>query len=86
MVGHSARPAPAAHRRGAPGDRHHSPLLTSACGSNNCLDFNTEPTFQQFAFKCVVRELPEVFNRTAGLHFNVHLKNFKKPFHVDSFI
>lgn len=37
-------------------------------------------TLQQFAFKCVVRELPEIFNRKTDLHFNVLLKNFKIPF------
>lgn len=61
-------------------------IFISACGSNNCLDFNIESTFQWFAFKCVVREVPEIFNKTTDLHFNVHLKNFKKSFHVNSVI
>lgn len=39
-------------------------------------------TLQQFAFKCVVRELPEIFNRKADLHFNMLLKNFKHLFLV----
>lgn len=34
-------------------------------------------TLQQFAFKCVVRELPEIFNSKTDLHFNMLLKNFK---------
>lgn len=37
-------------------------------------------TLQQFAFKCVVRELPEIFNRKTDLHFNMLLKNFKISF------
>ena len=30
--------------------------------------------------KCVVRELPEIFNRKTDLHFNMLLKNFKISF------
>lgn len=50
------------------------PFYSSACGSNSCLVFNIESIFQWFAFKCLVRELTEIFNKTTDLHFDAHFK------------
>lgn len=72
------------HRPSLPADTQRASI--PARGSSNCLDFDIESTFHRFAFKCVVRELAEVFNKEADLHFNAHLKNLKESFHVSCVI